>query len=457
MPEAAKSDPSRYRDVCFVIMPFGKKEVGAGKKKRKVNFDKIYEKVFEPAINAVELPASEGGGTLRAKRTDKDFFSGDISQAMFEYIEYSRFALADITGLNANVFYELGARHRAHESGTVIFRQEDAPIPFDINQIKAFPYIIEPKKHRKKSKKLIRQVLTESLEQNAWDSPIRLALRGQQEAPQADALEDILMQAENALRNEKPQEAAALWERAAELDPDNPLHDLKASAHPKSQGEWDKVIALMHSALAKEAKLGNREESSYGEAYRELGIAQNKKDGKTIPRAGEESLRKAVQYAPNDFDAWASLGGVMKRAGDEAEALRCYEKSVEVSNGHAYPLLNALKLRARRDGKWTLDDKTNRMLIKAEGFRESQVEHEPPIDVPWSFYDLAEMQLFAGDKKRALKTGKRGMKLSTADWMPGTFLKGLESLPEDPSLDGLEDLKALAKERLAELGQPEAS
>ena len=44
---------------------------------------------------------------------------------MFHYIEYSRFALADISGLNANVFYELGHRHRVHEAGTVIFRQTD--------------------------------------------------------------------------------------------------------------------------------------------------------------------------------------------------------------------------------------------------------------------------------------------------------------------------------------------
>jgi hypothetical protein len=46
---------------------------------------------------------------------------------MFEYLEYSRFAVADISGLNANVFYELGARHRARESATAIFHQTGAP------------------------------------------------------------------------------------------------------------------------------------------------------------------------------------------------------------------------------------------------------------------------------------------------------------------------------------------
>ncbi len=71
------------------------------------------------------------GGNLEPRRTDKDFFTSVITQDMFEYLEYSRFALTDITGLNPNVFYELGIRHRARPAGTVIFRQLAAKIPFD--------------------------------------------------------------------------------------------------------------------------------------------------------------------------------------------------------------------------------------------------------------------------------------------------------------------------------------
>jgi hypothetical protein len=94
-----------------------------------------------PAISAVSLPE---GGKLEPRRTDKDFFSGDIKQEMFQYLEYSRFALADISGLNFNVAYELGARHRAREYGTAIFRQTQFSPPFDISSIKAFPYKFEP-------------------------------------------------------------------------------------------------------------------------------------------------------------------------------------------------------------------------------------------------------------------------------------------------------------------------
>src|SRR5688500_992279 len=100
-----------YSGICFVIMPFGEKDVTDDQgKSRTVNFDAIYDGVFEPAIRAATLAE---GGSLEPRRTDRDFFAGDISQDMFEDLEYSRVALTDITGLNPNVLYELGVRHRA--------------------------------------------------------------------------------------------------------------------------------------------------------------------------------------------------------------------------------------------------------------------------------------------------------------------------------------------------------
>src|SRR5688500_3244569 len=157
-----------YTRTCFVIMPFNEKDVVNDKGvTRKVNFDVIYDGIVEPAIRAVTLPE---GGTLQARRTDKDFFASDISQDMFEYLEYSRIALTDLSGLNPNVMYELGVRHRARQAGTVIFRQLGAKLPFDISQIKAFPYEYEPEAAARESQALITRVLTESLELNRIDS-----------------------------------------------------------------------------------------------------------------------------------------------------------------------------------------------------------------------------------------------------------------------------------------------
>jgi hypothetical protein len=72
-----------YSKICFVIMPFGEKPVGD----RTVNFDKLYDDIFVPAISTVYLPE---GGKLEPRRTDRDFFAGDIDLEMFRYLEYSR-------------------------------------------------------------------------------------------------------------------------------------------------------------------------------------------------------------------------------------------------------------------------------------------------------------------------------------------------------------------------------
>jgi hypothetical protein len=112
-----------YSRVCFAVMPFGKKPV----QDQVIDFDWIYDKVFVPAISAVPLPE---GGFLEPRRTDKDFVTGEITVEMFRYIEYSRMVIADITGLNANVFYELGVRHRARQSGTaILLAYQGIPVP----------------------------------------------------------------------------------------------------------------------------------------------------------------------------------------------------------------------------------------------------------------------------------------------------------------------------------------
>src|SRR5258707_1257412 len=118
---------------------------------------------------------------------------------MFQYLEYSRFAMADISGLNFNVAYELGVRHRAREAGTGIFRQGQSAPPFDISSIKAFPYEYTPADEADKARALITRVLMESLVRNRLDSPVRLALNAQR---QSGAIDDLLKQAEDAIRNQ---------------------------------------------------------------------------------------------------------------------------------------------------------------------------------------------------------------------------------------------------------------
>lgn len=416
-----------YARTCFVIMPFGSKPVG----EREADFDQIYKEVFVPAIASVELPE---GGNLMPRRTDMDFFTGEITLEMFRYLEYSRFALTDISGLNPNVLYELGVRHRARASGTAIFRQADAPIPFDIRTIKAFPYAYEPVAEVAKSKDLIARVLRESLAENRRDSPVRNSLDAQRAPEGADA-EALIKEAENAIRLADFTKAITLYRSAVTAQPSNLLARMRLGLMLRDREKWADARSQFEAAIAVDAR--------YAEAWRELGIVK----GKMNKADGEDELRQAIALNPEDFDAWASLGGILKRANQLEEAKTAYEQSVEASSGHPYPLLNAVKLRAKITGKLDLTAGERRSLRRGQRDREAQVAQTPAYDAPWCFFDLAEIRLLLdGDLDDALKLIRKGLDSTDADWQGKTFRESLELLePAAVEAPGLHDCLELVR------------
>jgi len=408
-----------YDAICFVVMPFGKKSVGhlrcrwwqLRQRARIVDFDLIYDTVFEPAIGATPLPE---GGFLVPKRTDREFVTGDIGHEMFRYLEYSRFTVADITGLNFNVGYELGQRHSTRESGTAIFRQVDAPIPFDISHINAFPYEYEPERQILRSRALITRVLTNSLVQNRLDSPIRIALRNQRDGH--GDIERLLRDAEIAVRHEDRPTAIQCYRRAVTHDAKNALVRLRLGLLLKEQGSWTEALTHFDAAIAISPK--------YAEAYREKGIAENKLHMKTpdvFAATGEMALREAIRLQSDDFDALASLGGILKREGRYDEAFAIYQKSTEVSNGHPYPLLNEIALQARAEGRVPLDELRRSQLLRAERSLLAQIEPNPPYNAPWSFFDLAVIRYYLGDDDGLMKYIEAGLPSCNAAWQPQTF------------------------------------
>ena len=109
-------------------MPFGRKTDAAG---RVTNFDSVFQKVIAPAV--------ERAG-LEPIRADEEKIGGTIHKPMFERLMLCHYAVADITGANPNVFYELGIRHALRPSSTVILFVEGTVIPFDIALVRGISY-----------------------------------------------------------------------------------------------------------------------------------------------------------------------------------------------------------------------------------------------------------------------------------------------------------------------------
>src|SRR4029078_3676140 len=169
------------------------------------------------------------------------------------------------------------------------------------------------------------------------------------------------------------------------LDSRNPLHRMKLGLLLKQEGLWNEAIAQFNSAVALSP--------NYAEAWREKGVAENKLacalsqktkiDPQASPAPGEADLRRAIELNDKDFDAYASLGGVLKRAGRYEEARQCYVLSREVSHDHPYPLLNEIKLRVFLTKNLELTGDDRRALQRAASIRQLQVKQDPPYDSPW--------------------------------------------------------------------------
>src|SRR6201991_3375551 len=116
------------RPLCFVLMPFGRKTDAPG---RTTDFDAVYREIIAPAVSEAELDPI---------RADEEKIGGAIHKRMFERLMLCNYAVADITGANPNVFYELGIRHALRPRSTVIVFVAGTVIPFDIALVRGIAY-----------------------------------------------------------------------------------------------------------------------------------------------------------------------------------------------------------------------------------------------------------------------------------------------------------------------------
>jgi len=119
---------------AFVVAPFGRKEIrpaADGRPAVKADFDEIYELLLRPAL--------EHAG-FAAFRADQEAGAGDIRTDMFFELVTADAVVADISILNANVFYELGVRHGTATRGVYMVHAGWSRRPFDVAPDRTFAY-----------------------------------------------------------------------------------------------------------------------------------------------------------------------------------------------------------------------------------------------------------------------------------------------------------------------------
>jgi hypothetical protein len=114
--------------TCFVIGPIGNAFANHGSPERIA-----YESALDVYENVVAAACAELG--IEAVRADQISISGDITDQIFRRLYESDLVIADLTGANANVMYELGLRHSLDKL-TIQVADASTALPFDVKSIR---------------------------------------------------------------------------------------------------------------------------------------------------------------------------------------------------------------------------------------------------------------------------------------------------------------------------------
>lgn len=191
---------------CFVICP-----IGADGSLDRRRSDRVFNHIIKPAAERCgynALPASEIRG------------SGHIMSEVLKHVVSAQLVIADLTGGNANVFYELALRHAVGKSVVQILAKKTEKIKYDVSQIRTMRFDIDDVIDNKDLKKRTIDELVDyiqKVEGNALPvetpvsiagiSPLISSLRGESPQPGAPGIENtkpgssaVGKHAEDALR-----------------------------------------------------------------------------------------------------------------------------------------------------------------------------------------------------------------------------------------------------------------
>lgn len=111
---------------CFVIS-----RIGSEKTSERTHADKVLKHVIKKALN----------DEYEVRRADDDADPGSITPRIVASIVNADLVVADLTGFNANVFYELAIAH-GYKKATVQLLDKEFRPPFDLKDINTIGYDI---------------------------------------------------------------------------------------------------------------------------------------------------------------------------------------------------------------------------------------------------------------------------------------------------------------------------
>src|SRR5580658_3641169 len=113
--------------LCYVLMPFSAE----------------LKSVYEAIKTAIADAGVRLGRTISCHRGDEIADTGSIAREIINSIFHADVVVADLSGNNPNVFYELGVAHSMGNK-TIMITQACEAVPFDVNAYRFIKYQASP-------------------------------------------------------------------------------------------------------------------------------------------------------------------------------------------------------------------------------------------------------------------------------------------------------------------------
>lgn len=164
---------------CFVISPIG----DDGTKTRRQS-DCVLEYIIKPSLTGLNY-----SDPVRVDKADKPTH---ITTEIILNLVHANLVIADLSDLNANVFYELGIRH-AYRKPCILLSDWEVRPPFDVAGVNTIRYIYDdPKSHSEVIMRIRDQIATFD-QSTGVSNPVSVALGLERLSESGDSLERIVL------------------------------------------------------------------------------------------------------------------------------------------------------------------------------------------------------------------------------------------------------------------------